>query len=84
MESFARERDALDARIADGEAALAASAARVASLENDVAVLRRETEALREARDAALAVIADVERSVSWRITSPLRTVTGVVRGRRG
>ena len=84
LASFARERDARAERIASGEAALAASAARGASLENDVSVLRRETEALREARDAALAVIADVERSVSWRITSPLRTVTDVVRGRRG
>ena len=81
-ERFRCERDALAERIAAGEAALAASAARIAALDNDVAVLRRETEALREARDAALAVIADVERSVSWRITSPLRAITGVMRRR--
>lgn len=83
-ERFGRERDALAERIAATEAALHASSARVASLENDVAVLRRETEALREARDAALAVIADVERSLSWRITSPLRAITAAARGRGG
>lgn len=78
-----RERDALAARIAAGEAANAAAAARIAILDDDVDVLRRETEALREARDAALAVIAGIERSVSWRLTSPLRAVTSTLRGRR-
>lgn len=82
-ERFARERDALAARIAATEAALAGASARVAVLENDVEVLRRETAALREARDAALAVIADVERSISWRITSPLRAITSAARGGR-
>lgn len=82
-ERFARERDALAERIAATEAALAGSSVRVAVLENDVEVLRRETTALREARDAALAVIADVERSISWRITSPLRALTSAARGGR-
>jgi hypothetical protein len=84
QERFAHERDALAQRIAATEAALAGSSARVAMLEDDVEVLRRETDALREARDAALAVIADVERSLSWRITSPLRAITAVARGDRG
>jgi len=82
VERFARERDALAARIAAGETAIAAASTRIASLEDDVAVLRRETEALRESRDAALAVIADVERSLSWRITSPLRALTAAARRR--
>lgn len=81
-ERFGRERDALAERIAATEAALAGATARVATLENDVEVLRRETAALREARDAALAVIADVERSISWRLTSPLRALTSAARGR--
>ena len=81
-ERFGHERDALAERIAATEAALAGATARVATLENDVEVLRRETAALREARDAALAVIADVERSISWRLTSPLRALTSAARGR--
>jgi hypothetical protein len=84
IERAGRERDALAARIAAGEAANAAAAARIALLDHDVAVLRREADALREARDAALAVIAGIERSVSWRLTSPLRAVTSTLRGRRG
>lgn len=82
QERFGRERDALAERIAATEAALAGATTRVATLENDVEVLRRETAALREARDAALAVIADVERSISWRLTSPLRALTSAARGR--
>jgi hypothetical protein len=83
IERFAQERTALEAHIAAVEAAGVASAERIAILDNEVAVLRRETEALREARDAALAVIADVERSVSWRVTSPLRALTAAARGRQ-
>ena len=60
--------------IAEGEAALAGVPAEVAALQGEVAALqddvdvwRAEAAALRAEKDAALRVVADVERSLSWR-----------------
>jgi hypothetical protein len=54
----------------------------VAARTGDVAVLQREAEALRAERDSGLRVIADVEASLSWRLTSPLRALSSATRRR--
>ena len=44
---------------------------------------QREVSAMRVSRDAALAELAAMQRSRSWRITRPLRRLNAVLRSRR-
>lgn len=80
---WASERDRLVHRLAEGDAALAARAAEVATLGRDVDVLRAEAAARRDESAAALQVIADIERSLSWRLTTPLRALNDLLRAQR-
>jgi len=79
---WASERGALEQRIAAGEDALAARAADVTARQRDVARLRAELAAQCAETVAARQVIGDVERSLSWRVTSPLRTLSRALRSR--
>lgn len=80
---FLVERDALRERIAAGEAAVAAREADVSALRRAIEVLELEIASLKAERAAALQVIADVERSLSWRVTAPVRALSDALR-RRG
>lgn len=93
---FLAERDALRERVAAGEAAVAATEAVVAARTADLAAARAETAvrareveilladlaALDAKRAEALRVIADVEHSLSWRLTAPLRALSTRLRRR--
>lgn len=46
----------------------------------DDALVQREVSAIRASRDAALAEVAAIKRSRSWRITRPLRGLNAVIR----
>jgi len=81
-ERFLAERDALRERVAAGEAAVAAREADLETSRRDVEVLLAEIVSLKAERAAALQVIADVERSLSWRLTTPLRTISDALRRR--
>jgi hypothetical protein len=88
---WAGERDALARRIAAIEAARDARTAEAAArqrerdaLEVSLQVQRVELAALRAERDAALQVVAGVERSISWRLTAPLRALAAALRPRHG
>jgi hypothetical protein len=80
---FLVERDALRERVAAGESAVAAREADVAALRHAIEVLEVEIASLKAERAAALQVIADVEQSLSWRVTAPVRALSDALR-RRG
>ena len=86
---FLAERDALRERVAAGEAAVAARTADLDSQRAETAARAREVEilladlaALDAKRAEALRVLADVERSLSWRLTKPLRALSTRLRRR--
>ncbi len=78
------ERERVWHEIETRQAALDASRAEVASLRAQLAARDAELEATREQVRSALRVIADVEASVSWRLTAPLRALAATLRKARG
>ena len=64
-------------RIAGLEERIAASGDRIAALESEVAGLEAAARHEHEAYQGALAQIAAVEQSASWRVTAPLRRLRG-------
>jgi len=80
---FLVERDALRERVAAGEAAVAAREADVSALRHAIEVLEVEIASLKAERASALQVIADIEQSLSWRVTAPVRALSDALR-RRG
>lgn len=80
---FLAERDALRERVAAGESAVAAREADLSALRHAIEVLQVEIASLKAERAAALQVVADVERSLSWRVTAPVRALSDALR-RRG
>jgi hypothetical protein len=82
-QAVANERASLLRQIDAANESLQRQQADIASLQQGLGALRGELDAQRAETAAALRVVADVERSLSWRLTSPLRTMNALLRARR-
>ena len=83
MAALDQERASCVRQVGAANDALAARAAEIAELRAGLDALRTELAAQRAETQSALRVIADVERSISWRVTTPLRTLNTALRARR-
>ena len=70
-------------RPADPTAATVTAANDESSDAAEEAIVHREVSAIRASRDAALAEVAAMKQSRSWRITRPLRGLNTLIRSRR-
>jgi hypothetical protein len=85
--ALATERAAADAARQETARLTAAVASRdrqIEALHRRLDAQGRELELRRRERDDVLRVLADVERSVSWRLTAPLRRLADLARRLRG
>jgi len=80
---LASERATLLGQIENANQLLATQGFELAALQKGLLALRAEVDAERAQTSAALRVIAEVESSLSWRLTKPLRALNAALRARR-